>query len=85
MLDRLLVPLPPLLLELDLHRALGVLDDRRLHADAFGRNGGRAAEGVVARPELVDGVEGEDVADLDVAQVGHGEEVPGREDVFLAD
>ena len=32
----------------------------------------------------MDLVEGEDVADLDVAEMGNGEEVAGREDVVAA-
>lgn len=84
-LDGLLVALSTLLLELDFHGALGVLDDGGLHLDLGGRDDGVAADGVFAGAELVNFVELEDVSDLDVAQMGHGEEVAGRQDVFLAD
>lgn len=83
-LDGLLVSLSTLLLELDFHAALGVLDDSRVDLDTGRVDGRVAAEGVLAGAELVDLVELEDVTDLDVADVRDGEEVAGSKNILFA-
>ena len=82
MLNCLAVALSSLLFENIFHCAFGVLDDGGLNFYCLRGNGGVAAKGVVARAELVNGVQRKHVADLDVAKVGHGKQVAGRQNVL---
>ena len=84
-LDSLLVALSSLLLKLAFHRPFCMLDDSGLHLDRASRNGRVSAESVIPRTEFFDVVELEDVPNLDVAQMGHGEEVAWRQNILLAD
>lgn len=84
MRNGLLVAFSPLLLEGDLHLALGVLHDGRLDLDLFWWDRGTAAHCELARADLVNVRERQDVADLYVLEAGHCEEVAGGEQVFSA-
>ena len=61
-----------------------MLDDGGLNLDCLRGNSGVAAKGVVARAEFVDSVQRKHVADLDVAKVGHGKQVAGRQNVLAS-
>lgn len=82
MCDRPLVTFSSLLLEDDLHLALGVLHHCRLYFYLFWGYDGVAAKGVFARTDLVDLREGQNIAHLDVVQTRYSEEVTGSEKVF---
>jgi hypothetical protein len=60
-LNRLLITLPSLLLENDLHFAFGVLQNRCLHPNSVSGNSSIASEGVLAGANFVDLVQGDDV------------------------
>jgi hypothetical protein len=83
-LDGFSVSLSALLLEAVLHDALGVLNDGGLDLDFRRWDDRIPTQGVFARAELVDLVEDEYVANLDVAEMRDGEEVARRKDVVAA-
>ena len=84
MCDSLLVSFSPLFLEYSLHSSLSVLYNRRRDADLLRRKCWVSANGVVARAELVDGGELEDISHAYVAQPWYSEEVARCEHVFAA-
>lgn len=84
MLDGFGVALSPLLLEDELHVAFRVLYYSRLDLDSAFGDSWVAAQSVFPGAELVDFVEGENVADFDITEAGYGERVAWGEDVFPA-
>jgi len=85
MLDGLPVPLSPLLFEDILHSALCVLNDSGLYFDFRGRDGGVAADGIFTRAKLVNGVESNNVANINVTNARDSKEVAWCKDVLTAE
>jgi hypothetical protein len=75
--DRLFVPLSPFLLKDLEHGSLGMLEHGRSYA-----NRQIASDGIIARAELVHGVEVESVAWTDIAEARNGKDVARGEKVF---
>ena len=74
-LDSLPITFSPLLLEDQFQSSLCVLNDGSLHLDLVRRDDGVSADGILAGPNLVYFVKGEDITNFDVAQAWDGKQI----------
>lgn len=89
--DSAMVSLPPFKLFSRDQGALGVFDDLCLSCDGLcvqvglAAGAGRGCETVGPGPEFKDAIQLDLVADFEVSNAGHGEDVVGREEIFAGE